>query len=454
MNGMKRTIRTPLLILSFFIALAGRTQDVKFFSLDEAIAFAMENNYDIIKSEKDIEAAKARVLESTAMGLPQIDASINYTDNFARPTFILPGEFMGTPGQDAEIQFGTKYEATLGATATQLIFDGKYIVGVKAARKFLERTTVDFFKNKLAVRQQVAESYYNVLATEEALKIIDTTLTITRNLADETRQIYEVGFAEDIDVDQLDLLVADLEASQIYFENQLYITHAYLKFYLGLNETDSIVLSDNMMGLVEKWEQSGKLTAAFDYNQHPDFVWMMRQKELSNLQVELERSAYYPTLSAKVNVQTNAQRDAWNFTDFSGSQAWYNSSALGLTMLIPILSSGERRAKVKQARIALEQIEVSERQLETSLKLQYKAKLNEYMNARSVYLNKQKNRKISEKIYLKTTEKFKEGMSGSLDILNTQNQYLNTQREYINAASALLKAGLELEILLTTVTDD
>jgi len=291
-----------------------------------------------------------------------------------------------------------------------------------------------------------------VLATEEALKIIDTTYIITKNLAEETRQVYEVGFAEDIDADQLDLLVADLEANRTYFKNQLFIANAYLKFYLGLNETDSLVLTDDLKSLVNKWEHSSILLQSFSYNRNIDYVLMNKQKELKNLQVNLEKMAYLPTLSANIDFQTQAQRDSWNFFNFD--EKWYQSSAFRVSMKVPILSGGERKAKVKQARIAYEQVEVLENQLETQLKLQYDTKRNEYLNAFSVYHNKEKNRKISEKIYLKTTEKFQEGMASSLDILNTQNQFLNSQNDYINATNALLRAGLNLELILIDATQN
>ena len=441
-----------IISLLFFVLKPVLGQNVKVFSVDEAVAFAMENNYEIINSAKDIESAKARVLESTAMGLPQINGTIDYADNLKRPTVLLPGEMVGTPGEDFEVQFGTKYTGSLGASASQLIFSGEYIVGLKGSRKFLEKTTIDFFKNKIAVRQKIEESYYNVLATEEALKIIDTTYIITKNLAEETRQVYEVGFAEDIDADQLDLLVADLEANRTYFKNQLFIANAYLKFYLGLNETDSLVLTDDLKSLVNKWEHSSILLQSFSYNRNIDYVLMNKQKELKNLQVNLEKMAYLPTLSANIDFQTQAQRDSWNFFNFD--EKWYQSSAFRVSMKVPILSGGERKAKVKQARIAYEQVEVLENQLETQLKLQYDTKRNEYLNAFSVYHNKEKNRKISEKIYLKTTEKFKEGMASSLDILNTQNQFLNSQNDYINATNALLRAGLNLELILIDATQN
>jgi len=434
------------LVLIFFVSHA-EAQHVYRFSISEAIMYAMENNYDVIYSEKSVEAAKQRVRETTAIGLPQIDGSLDYKDNIARPTSLIPGEFFGKPGEDIEIQFGTKYSMNAGLFASQLLFSGKYIVGLKTAKIFLEKTNIDFFKNKVAVRQQVANAYYNVLSTQEALWVLDTTLRVTRKLAEETRSTYEVGFAEDIDVDQLELLVADLEASRIYFDNQLNITHAFLKFYLGLTEQDSIILTDSLNGLIQEMNQSTLTAEPFDYRQNVDYASLAKQKEVNYLQVKLEKTEYLPTLMANINVQTNAQRNSWDFFDSKGR--WYASSVFGVSLQLPIWSSGQRKAKVEQAKIVFDQINIRERQLITSLNLQYQTARNEYLNAYAVYKNKEKARKVAEKIFMKTSVKFGEGMASSLDILNTQTQYLNAERDYINAAAGLLKAGEDLKMLLT-----
>ena len=270
---------------------------------------------------------------------------------------------------------------------------------------------------------------------------------VTRKLAEETRMTYEVGFAEDIDVDQLELLVVDLEASKIYLQNQLGITHAFLKFYLGLNEQDSIILSDNMNKLVDLRQNSSVVSQQFDYNENVDYVSLAKQKEIRWMQVKLEKTNYMPSLMANINLQTNAQRNEWDFFDPNGK--WYASSVFGISLQVPIWSSGERDARVKQARIAYEQIGVMEDQLITTLKLQHQTAQNEYLNAYSVYMNKDKARKVAEKIFKTTSIKFTEGMASSLDILNTQNQFLNAEQDYINAVLILLKAGEELERLLT-----
>ncbi|PLW93269.1 MAG: hypothetical protein C0591_14990 [Marinilabiliales bacterium] len=444
---MKIFNKIILAITLLFTMECASAQNTYQFSLQEAIDYAMENNYDVIYSEKNIEAAKQQMREATAFGLPQINGSIDYTDNIALPTSVIPGDFFGTPGQDTEIQFGTKYNMNAGLFASQLLFSGKYIVGLQTAKIFMEKASIDFFKDKVAVRQQVANSYYSVLSTEEALWVIDTTLAVTQELAEETRMTYDVGFAEETDVDQLELLVADLEASKIYIKNQLGITHAFLKFYLGLSDQDTVILKDNMENLIDLRKNSKIISRHFNYNENVDYASLAKQKEIRWMQVKLEKTNYMPTLAANINVMTNAQRDQWDFFDPGG--IWYTSSAFGVSLQIPIWSSGERDAKVKQAKIAFDQISVLEDQLITTLKLQFQTAQNEYINAFTVYKNKEKARKVAEKIFTTTSVKFTEGMASSLDILNTQNQFLSAEQDYINAALSLLKAGEELEKLLT-----
>lgn len=435
-------------ILSISIS-AVSAQEIYNFSLQDAIDFSMENNYDVIYSEKNIEAAKFQMKEATSMGLPQIDGAVNYSDNIALPVSVIPGggDMFGRPGEDVVLQFGTKYNMTAGLYASQLLFSGQYIVGLQTAKIFLEKTNIDFFKDKVAVRQQVADSYFNVLSTEQALWVIDTTLAVTKKLAEETRMTYEVGFVEDIDVDQLELLVADLESNKVYMNNQRNIAHAFLKFYLGLSDQDSLVLTDNMESLITTRQNSTLISQPFNYQENVDYASLAKQKQISYMQVKLEKTNYMPTLSATLNLQTSAQRENWDFFDPNG--AWYASSVFGVSLAMPIWSSGERRAKVKQATIAYEQMGVMEDQMINTLKLQYQTAINEYYNAYSVYENRDKSRTVAEKIFNKTSIKFSEGMASSLDILNTQNQYLTAEQEYITASSALLKAGEELKRLLT-----
>jgi outer membrane protein TolC len=447
------------LLIIFLLAVMLQSADLllaqseeMFLNLQDAREYALEHNYSLQSSELDIDKARYRVKEAVSLGLPQLEASVSYNDNMALPTQLLPGDFFDQPGQDVEIRFGTKYNASLSGSVNQLLFSGNYIVGLQASKTFLQQSKKQFRKSKIDVIKTVSEAYFMVLATEEGIAVIDSTLNITRKLADETRLIFENGFVEETDVDQLELLISDLEVSRIDALSQLEISKAYLKFYLGLNKEASLSLQENLEELVTETTSQTLQASNFEVHKNIDFQILKNQQDLALLQVKLEKSNYLPTLSAFVSYQTQAQRGSWNF--FNPDEKWFGSSVFGVNMNIPIFSSGQRHAKVKQAQFELEKTRVAEKQLKSSLEIQFETTLNDYENALLNYTNTRKNKEIAAKIFRRTGIKYREGVASSLDLLNTHNQYLNAQSQYINAALQVLNMGVSLESLLADAYQD
>lgn len=442
----KRILSIPVLLCLFGIISIPLTAQTEYrFSLEEALDFAYENNYDILSSYKDIEAAEQQVKEYMAIGFPQINAMVNYTDYIALPTMIIPaGTFgPGTPRQ--EVQFGTKYNAAAEATASQLIFDGKYIVGVQASKRFLERTQQEFIKNKLDMYEAVSAAYYRVLVAEDTKKILDSTKSYMDAMLYETRMTYEAGFAEETDVDQLELIVSDLEASIILTETQVEIAYAYLKFLCGIQIGETIVVTDELADLLEQVNYDALLNDPFNYENNIDYRLLKTQQEIAQLQLKLEISEYLPSLSAFINMQTQAQRQNWNFFN---SDKWYGASFWGVEMNIPIWSSGLRRSKVQQARINLEKLDIADRQLRTGLSIQVQTAQSEFNNAYLVMMNKSLAMNTAGKILRITSEKYKEGLSTSLDLLQANNQFLSNTSDYILAMQDVLVKKLALEKLM------
>jgi len=416
------------------------------FTLQEALDFAYENNYDILSSYKDIEAAEKQVKEYMAIGFPQVNASVNYTDYISLPTMIIPPGTFGPDDPGSEVQFGTKYNVAADATASQLIFDGQYIVGVQASRRLLEKTQQQFIKNKLDMYEAVSAAYYRVLVAGNTLKILDSTMAYMQDMLYETRITYEAGFAEETDVDQLQLIVSDLEANIILTETQVDIAYAYLNFLCGLKIEDNVVVTDKLEDLLQQINYSALLNDPFNYENNIDYRLLMTQREIAQLQLKLEKSEYMPSLSAFLNVATQAQRNSFNF--FETKQKWYGSSFWGVEMNIPIWSSGIRSARVQQARINLDKLNIADEQLRTGLTIQVRTAQSEFNNAFLVMQNKALSMNTAEKILRITSEKYKEGISTSLDLLQANNQFLTNTSDYIVSMQEVLIKKLALEKLM------
>ena len=149
-----------IFFLALFVASAVRAQDLPTaFTLQEAIAFALEHNYSSINASRDLVDAQKQKWEVIADGLPQIDGSINYQDQLIQPVSLIPGDFFpgGEPGTFVPIIFGPPRSTAATATLRQQIFDGSYIVGVQATRAFLSYSANNKEKTDQQVRTEVVD---------------------------------------------------------------------------------------------------------------------------------------------------------------------------------------------------------------------------------------------------------------------------------------------------------
>ena len=127
------------------------------------------------------------------------------------------------------------------------------------------------------------------------------------------------------------------------------------------------------------------------------------------------------------------------------------SHMIGLQMTIPIFSSGERRSKVRQAKIELETVQNERALLEDQLDIQYKQLSFNLRSALDNFENQSRNVEVSREVYENLQRKFNQGLISSLELTSADNNYLKAESEYLQAALEVLQARIELKTLLGEV---
>jgi outer membrane protein len=415
-------------------------------SLREAIEYAMQHGTDMQTARLDMEIAGSNQWEITASGLPQIDASANYQYNFRIPTQLVPAEFFGgQPGEFVEVQFGTEQNLIASATVSQLIFDGSYIVGLRAARIYRELSRRILERSELDVMNQVSETYFIVLLSRDNLSIVRNNLANMKQTLYETREIYEAGFTDQINLDQLRLSVSNMQNRMLNMERQYEISKNLLKFQIGYNIDHDIELTDSLEELFNRMmiEADADVDDDFDYKEHIDYKVMLSRQTMDYMALRRQQSFYLPSLTASYSYQQMAMRDEFNFT--SMSRPWYPSSFLAVTLNIPIFSSGLRSARVQEARLELQKSELATHQVSQSLKLQIARARSQFRNAREQYQSETENLELARKILSQTTIMHREGMATSLELTQASNQLLETQSNYYNAMFEFINAKNDLD---------
>jgi outer membrane protein TolC len=417
------------------------------FSLKEAQDYAFANNYDLKNSAFDVESANKFVKEKTAIGLPQIDGGIDYMDYLAVPVIVLP-DALAQQFHTKSISFTEEYNATFRARLTQLIYSGQYLVGLQAAKAFLETAKQKMIKDKMDVRDLVSEAYISLLIVEESTKILDSTYKSVNKMVEEGNAILKQGLIEDIDVDQMELNRANLEATLTNIKSQRLIAYNYLKFLIGIKGNQEIALTDNLTFFLNNVDQDALNNQQFDYARNIDYSLFKKQEYLVLMQYKLSKTAYQPTLSGSFGAQESAQRNSWNFfaPDF-----WYSTVNYGITLSVPIWSSGSRKNSVGQARLNVEKMKVTDDKTRVQLQLNFETTRKDFTNSYLVFGNKKKGLDLAGKIYEKTLTKYKSGISTSTDMNQKYSQFLQSENDYIQSLFDLLKNRIKLAKLLEKV---
>ncbi|WP_165389633.1 TolC family protein [Ancylomarina subtilis] len=421
-----------------------RTDSPIKFSLEEAQKYALENSFMVKGSDYDLKVAKRKVWEAISTGLPQVKASANYSKNLDIAVSLLPAEFFGgNAGEYTPVKFGQTYTSAATVNVDQKIFDGSYIVGLGAAKVFVQLSQNTKTKSEIDVKDLVAQAYYNVLVARENYKTIEENVAITKKTHFETKAYYENGFREELDVDQVMLMLKRSENQLSDAKRAISNALIMLKFTMGYDIEKDIELNNNLETFINPLLISKTESKELDLENHIDYKIVDTQLKAQKLIIKNEQAGYLPNLSAFYSYGKNTSADAWNV--YKSNVPWFKSSMVGLKISMPIFTGFNRRSKIKQEKINYKKIEDLKYNTEQSLKKDLSLSYNSLVNAKDTYENDLKGLEIAKRIYERTLVKFNEGVSTSTELSNNEQQYLNSHSAYINATLNLLNSKIAFD---------
>lgn len=434
-----------VIVLALINTLGLSSQETYSFTLDEAIAYALDNNYTVKNAKLDINAAEKQKWEATAFGLPQIDAGIDYQNWLKQQVTFLPSEIVGgNPGEFTPVIFGTKQNMNATVTMNQLLFDGSYLVGLQSAKTFLMISNLAKEKTDQTIREAVINAYGNVVVARETLDILYKNKEVLEKNLRETKALLQNGFAEEQDFQQQQITLSNIN-NEINRSSRLQlIAKQALNLTMGIPIETKLELTENLENLALKSTDLQIIYEDFDLENHVDFRIADNQVLSDELLVKYEKSKNIPSINAFVNYSTFQYGNNLVFFE-NPSENWFNSSLLGVSMKIPVFSSLQRNARTQQAKINLMQSEIKKNEISENLKLQVNTAKNKYQFALDQFQTSKENLYLAESIAEKEQVKFFEGLSTSIDLTNTQNQLFGSQQDYIQSILVIIQSKVELE---------
>ena len=437
-------------IIFLLFATSLNAQENKYsFTLQEAVDFATDNNRAIQNAERDVKIAAQTKRETTATGLPQINANIGYNNWLEQQVSLIPaGVFGGVPGQFSEVTFGTTQTMNGSINIRQKLFDGSYLVALQAAKVYLEISKNAKEKTTNEIRKVVAYSYGNVLLAEANLEIVDSNIALLEKNVWELSKVYENGLVEEESLQQLQLTLSGLKSNQRYTKRLKNIAYQIFNNSLGLNLNSEVVLTNSLEELVLLYSSLTPSRSENEIEEVIDFKIAVNSVKSDELLLKLEKSKALPSLNAFVNGSYSGNSERFSFTE--NSQKWFGASLFGVTLDIPVFSSFKRSASTQRARLNLEKSKSNLEETTNKIKLEINTARSNYEFAVEDYEIKKNALDLSKNISIKNEIKFFEGLTTSFDLSQAQRQLYMAQQDHLQSMLNIFLKRVELESLINT----
>lgn len=435
---------TGLLFLLLLIGRThGQTPDTTMkLSIKAAVDYALLHQKDVLNAELDAEIAKAKVNETIGIGLPQLNGSFDLKDFQKIPTQLIPAEFFGGPaGTYAPIQFGTRWNATAGLNATQLLFDPTYLVGVSAAKTYRELTVKNLQRTRLETSIAVTKAYYSLLLMRERKKVIDKNVQRLEKLFNDTKAMYTNGFIEKIDLDRIQVTYNNILSEEEKMGRFIDLTERNLKFQMGLPDYVKVEIINSLDEVAVK---NLSIEVGFpELSKRIEYSILKTQEQLQMHNIRRYKGQYLPSLVAYGSLQANALRTTFNL--FESGFRWYPTGIIGATLTINIFDGLQKNYRIKQENLALNKVRNEMSNFENAVVLEVTAARTGLRNALSTLVTTEENLDLAENIVNTSKLKYDQGVGSNLEILDAEASLKEAQANYFNALYDAIIAKIDLD---------
>ncbi|MFN0215856.1 MAG: TolC family protein [Saprospiraceae bacterium] len=450
-------------------------------SLSDCIQFALENHPDIKTAQLQVKDADWRLKENFAIGLPQISSGVSYSGFIQRgglPSSALSfgggggsidqnapyyqtldqalgnggidalGEFLGaafTSDPDSKIFFNPVHSVSGNISLNQLIFNNSYLIGLRAAKYYRQYIDNQLAVARQTIRNNVTDAYLPALLISENLSILDKNIANLEKLFSDTKAINKAGFAEQLDVDRLELSLSTLRSERGNLARQREIVVNTLKFQMGMMVGNEINLSDNVEVLLAS-SGDADLSSPANFMARPEYLLLLKGRDLSGIQVDLYRKPWMPTVAGFLQWQPSYQ-GGFGSKDSDGFNNWYyiSSAVGGISVSIPIWDGGGTKAKKERAIISAQTVDIQKQMLENAITLELDAARKLYLNAQERVANQEKNLLLAQRIYDTTQTKYKAGVGSSFEVTQSESGLYTAQQGLLQARFDLLSSKVAIK---------
>ena len=398
-------------------------------SLKDAETYALEHNRSMQNASLDVKKAYAARWQTIASMLPQVSASLDYS-NMCGYQMAIMGQAIAMPPS-----------GTLAVTAS-VALSGSQVVGALLSNIAIEMSDISVKKTEQTITSNVANLYMSILAMEKTEGLLEQNLKNLEKLYQSTSNAVKVGVSEQTDADQISVQVSSMQSRINATKRSLEMLYNSLALQLGQGVDYKITLTQTLSDVMNVDVAMELLYAEFNLDQNYDYQLLQKNTELSKKQITMAAMDYVPTISAYYQ---------YSGKEYFSDEPTMNMTApnvVGVSLKVPIWSSGRRAASVSEKKIAYQTAQNKLVDTENALRVQDKQLRYNLSSAYENYQTQTKNLDVSQRVFDNISKKYEQGYASSTDVTNSSMSLLTAQSNYISAMLEMVNAHIDLKKLL------
>jgi outer membrane protein TolC len=442
--------KIALMVVLISIIQPALAQEKHELTVKQAVEYAKKNSMQVRNILLDVKLQEETNRQVTSNAYPQISGRIGttYNPNIAVqsfPNFIALGTYgvleaegvkNGTGGTITtpsdigliQAQFGTKWIANAGLDLSQILFDGQVFVGLQARATSIEWANKNVEVTEELIKANVYKVYYQLVVGKTQIDLLDANITRMEKLQHDTRELFKNGFAEKLDVDKIEVQLANLQTEKKKAQGQILNGYYGLKLLMGMPMKDELVLKDT---LSDSQIKNGILEASsYNYSDRKEYQYAELGKKLNEFNIKRYKLSQIPTVSLSGSWSKNAQRNQF---DFFGKGDWYTFSNISLNISVPIFKGFYTRSKIDEAKLNLQKTENQISNLKLSIDNEVETAKVDFKIAIEAMDYQKQNMKLAEDVYEQTKKKYEAGLGSNTEITTAQTDLKSAQINYVTA---------------------
>ena len=417
-----------LTLLLFSVALSfGQS---KKWTLEECVAYAVDNNLTIEQFELDLETVHLERSDAIGDFIPSLNASSTVSGNTGL-------SFDPTTNQAVTT---TIFTASGGISSNVTLFDGlRNIHRLNRAKLNAIASQYRLDNLKDDIRLNVANSYLQVLSNKESLRVFKAQYNVTQQDLKRTKELVDAGVVPSGDLLEIEATVANQEQQIVNSENLILISKINLAQLLQITDYENFDIADETFEIPPSEILTYTPRTIFEkaITFRNDIKFSEANIGIAEKDLQISKGALLPSLGAFFNYNTrySGQQQDLNFTD----QLWINDGiSYGAQLSIPIFNGFSVKNNIKRSQINIDKAKI---QLEQD-KLALETTINQaYVDVKSfakAYEAAQKTADARRLAYNYSKERFDVGLMNSFDFSQSQArvddaeaQLVRTKYDYI-----------------------